>query len=469
MFVGVTTLMLALGATLRRDGRRQFAATMVAITLILALGYHTPLFKVLYHWLPGYNTFRAPAKFADYTALFLAVLAGVGLDQLRERARSTSRQLAAFVAIAALVLVASLVVRSGADDPDSLWAATLGEIQLSGESEARDVDYAQPAFVRLSALRAADQLLVAFAVAGTVAALAWLHRRTSYAAYALVALAAIEMFVFAHQYVATADAKPKLPKPWADTLAANAGDYRVLLPDARWANYGMRRGFDNLYGHHPNTITRRFLDFLAASQQVDPDAASFYIKITRFPDVLRMLRCRYVLIPDQARPVLEVRDPLPRALLVPNHVVATGREDALRRVLAPAFEPRSLVVLESEPSPPPQPGGERGTVEATVVSTDELHVSADVPAATILLVTDNYSRLWRAAPLSPGPQASYEVLPANWTLRAIPLAAGKHHIRLRYEPRALPPGFLTTGMTLLALAGAGLFVTLRPRFRSTPA
>jgi hypothetical protein len=69
----------------------------------------------------------------------------------------------------------------------------------------------------------------------------------------------------------------------------------------------------------------------------------------------------------------------------------------------------------------------------------------------------------------PGPQATYDVMPANWVLRAIPLQAGTHHIRLRYEPRAVLPGFIVSGVTLAALAGAGLFVRFRSRFRSTPA
>jgi hypothetical protein len=84
-------------------------------------------------------------------------------------------------------------------------------------------------------------------------------------------------------------------------------------------------------------------------------------------------------------------------------------------------------------------------------------------------VTDNYSRLWRATPLAPGPQEKYDVLPADWVLRAIPLAAGRHHIRLRYEPRGVLLGFTVTGVTLLALLGATLWSRSPRRFGSRSA
>jgi hypothetical protein len=57
-------------------------------------------------------------------------------------------------------------------------------------------------------------------------------------------------------------------------------------------------------------------------------------------------------------------------------------------------------------------------------------------------------------------------MPANWVLRAIPLQAGRHQIRLRYEPRGVAVGFAVTGATLVILAAAGIFTLARPRFGS---
>lgn len=458
LFAGVTGLLLAACALAQHDYRRRFAGTMVIVSIILALGYHTPLFKLLYHHLPGYNTFRGSAKFGVFVTLFLAMLAAIGLDQLSVRDRQlVRRRLTVLLIAAGLILVAALTVRSGGD----VWANTLQRINASGEAEINNVEFTDPAFISATGQRAGDQLLIAFGVAGVVAALVWLHGRTRRAGYLLVGLAVLELLVFARRYVATTDATPPLPPPWAKVLAANPGDYRVILGAERWANWGMGYGFKNLYGYDSSSISRRFAEFLAFSQNRDPDGGNQYVTFTRFPPYLNMLRTRFVLLADVKRPVIELPDPLPRAVLVPNYHVGANRDDIFARLAKPTFDPRALVLLESEPSIKPKPGGERGTVTVREISTDELHITADVPASTILLVTDNYSRLWRATPLAPGPQSTYDVLPANWILRAIPLAAGKHEIRLRYEPKGVFLGAMTTLATLSALAGAGLFFRFR--------
>lgn len=466
LFVSVTGGMLALSSLTHRDPRRRFAGTMVVVSIVLALGYHTPLFKLLYHYLPGYNTFRGSAKFGVFAGLFLSILAGIGLDQLSVRdPRVARRRLAVLICATVMILFAALLVRQG----DGLWAQTLGRIDASGESERRDVDLTNLNFIQVSGHRAADQLLLAFGAAGVATAFVWLHGRTRRAAYLLVALATVELLVFSRRYVATTDAMPQLPDPWQKTLAAHPGDYRVILPAERWANWGMAYGFDNLYGYDSSSISARFAQFLAFSQGRDPDSGNQYVTFTRYPRYFNMLRTRFALLPNVQQPVIELPDPLPRALLVSNYRVADGRDEILARLADASFDARQLVLLEGEPSIKPQLGGDRGTVTVEVISPDELHIDADVPVPTILLVTDNYSRFWRASPRGLGPQSSYDVLPANWILRAIPLAAGKHQIRLRYEPAGVALGFITTGLTLAALAGVGSFPRIRTRFGSRQA
>ena len=463
LFASVTGLMLACAALAQRDPRRRCAATMVIVALILALGYHSPLFKLLYYYVPGYNTFRGAAKFSAFAALFLAILAAVGLDQLQTRDVSVARRrLIILTCAAGLILIASLVVRTGAGP----WGELLQRIHASGESENRLVDLTDPAFAQLSGQHAGDQLLLAFGAAASLTALVWLHGRTRHAAYLIGGLAVLELLVFARRYVATTDAMPPLPAPWQTLLAKNPGDYRVILPAERWANWGMVYGFQNLYGYDSSSLSSRFAEFLAFSQGRDPATGNQYVNFTKFPRYFNLLRTHFVLVPDQAKPYVELSDPLPRALLVPEYEVERDRDAMLARIADPNFDPRKVLLLESEPAIKPQAGGERGSVKVSDVSTDELRIEVDASAPTVLLVTDNYSRFWRATPLAPGPQATYDVLPANRILRAIPLAAGKHAIRLRYEPRGVAVGFAVTGATLVALAAGGVFTLLRPRFGS---
>ena len=83
LFIGVSGLALAVyGAVCGKRELRRALVPLLAIMLVLALGANTPLFKLLYHWVPGFDRFRANAKFIIEASLFMAMLAGAGLDRL---------------------------------------------------------------------------------------------------------------------------------------------------------------------------------------------------------------------------------------------------------------------------------------------------------------------------------------------------------------------------------------------------
>ena len=140
---------------------------------------------------------------------------------------------------------------------------------------------------------------------------------------------------------------------------------------------------------------------------------------------------------------------LPRALLVARWKVLAAPEEVLRELRNPAFDPERLVLLEGDPGLVRPESEVRGSVSVHDVSTEVIEIRADVPEPAILVITDNYSASWRAVALPDSSAQAYEVVPANYTLRAIPLRAGRHHLRLEYRPVAFTVG---TWVTLLSLA-----------------
>ncbi|MGA3182888.1 MAG: hypothetical protein ABSF38_21415, partial [Verrucomicrobiota bacterium] len=98
------------------------------------------------------------------------------------------------------------------------------------------------------------------------------------------------------------------------------------------------------------------------------------------------------------------------------------------------FDMRDTVILESRPDPAPQPATEKGAVHLLASSTDSLEIEADVAAPCLLLITDAYSGGWRALARPGSAQARYQILPANYCLRAISLQAGRHLLRVEYSP-----------------------------------
>jgi uncharacterized membrane protein YfhO len=127
------------------------------------------------------------------------------------------------------------------------------------------------------------------------------------------------------------------------------------------------------------------------------------------------------------------------------------------------FDPEREVILESSPSPPPVATGQRGSARIVESSTDEFTIEADVPAPSILVVTDGFDPGWRAEALAGSSQGSYQVLPANYILRAVPLGSGRHHLRLVYRAAGLGIGAWISCLTLFAFLALAAWCWVRER------
>jgi uncharacterized membrane protein YfhO len=104
-------------------------------------------------------------------------------------------------------------------------------------------------------------------------------------------------------------------------------------------------------------------------------------------------------------------------------------------------------------------------VEEQDSSTDHLNFVVDTDRNALLLITDNYSTGWRivARETPPPAQKRYEILPANHTLMAVPLTAGRHHLRLEYSPLAFRIGMWISVVSLAAYLLAAAWLALRRR------
>src|SRR5262249_21764153 len=127
------------------------------------------------------------------------------------------------------------------------------------------------------------------------------------------------------------------------------------------------------------------------------------------------------------------------------------------------FDPARTVVLETSPAtwPESKPEGEPDTVRVVANSTDSITIDGDLRRPAILVVTDGYSKDWHARPLAGSSQTSYDVLPANYVLMAVPLSAGHHTFQLVYDPASYEAGKWISLASVAAIAG--LLVSARRR------
>jgi hypothetical protein len=436
-------------ATATMAGKRALLA-VVAIAILLAFGDSTPLFRLLFDWVPLFDRFRGVGKFMFMAVLVLVLFAGYGLDRiLRERAVSMRALSIAGVMATALFIAAAMI---GKLDWDWVTTAVLATGQTY--ADVRTLPASQ-AFASLGLLIAGLTL-----VAAVVLAL-W-ARRERRAVFLLGALAVAEVFAFARTQRTTFDSAPVVIPELREFLATHPGEYRIL--DLWNPNTAMSmRAFD-AWGYDPG-VTRRYAEFIQWSEGADPDTATNYVTFRRFHPLLSMLRVKYVVVVENSVMTIHLRavPPLRRLELLGSYQLHRQRDEILRAMGEASFDPRKEVILEHAPDPVPVATPSQGHASIIREGTDFVEVAADVAAPSILLVTDVWAPGWHALPLQGSSQNRYELVPANYTLRAVALERGKHRLRLEYAPSALYVGAVVSVLAWAAWLAAARVLWLRER------
>lgn len=463
LFLGVSGLFLILVATAdplsRRTTRSDLGA--VALLLVLALGSHTPLFRLLYEFGPGLGRFRGWSKFSFPAALFLVLAIGRGADALLRLRRPPL-----FLALAACVLGCAFVAGGWAlgSNPERI-APFLANVRDSGESYLPPATFTAPATIQAAGAQAGQSLATAGALAILSGAALATTRFRPRAGLALLALLPIETIAFAvtqSGYFHAADAvHPEI----TEYLAAHPGDYRIQ--DLIVPNNGFLIGTADIWGDDP-ALLRRYAEFMTFTQGGDPDHATQQLIFSKSSPIYSLLRLRYIFYADSQAQLRahEIPGALDRIQLVSRYRVVPDRRALLSALGEPGFDPRRTVLLEREPRPQPQPSAVPGRVRVIEQSADRLTVEADLPNPALLLVTDPYSLDWHARSLPGSSQADYQVMAADYVVRATPLAAGHHLIQFYYEPSGLAAGLWISGLAWAVWAA--LWCRVRRTVVATP-
>jgi hypothetical protein len=435
LFLTVTGFALAVYAAIYVERKIKWVPLVVIFAaLLLALGVHTPLFAILYQHVPGFDRFRSISKFIFPASLFLLLLAATGLDRLFKQNRIDPKFIIGLFAAAAVLGIAGWWTTK-----TNSWQWVMNKMESTHESYLVPQLYDSVEFVSRAQHRAAISVFFAAGTCVVIGTLLAFRKRDSRIIYGLVALGIAEAFCFAHAARPTFDSRIIVNAEEKSFLDAHPGDYRIIIP--RNPNSAMSLRVPDIWGYDPNVV-RRYAEFITWTQGGDPDNATLYVRFTRFDPLHAMLRLRYVL--GEHGNELETAEapipPMPHLQLVANYRVLQGRDAIFDALRSDTFDPTREVILESEPEPRPSPGESPGTATLVESSTDTLTIEADLAQPSILLITDVYTPEWRAISLPGSVQSKYQLLPANYVLRAVPLAAGHHRLRVEYAPRGFAIG-----------------------------
>lgn len=452
IFLGVTTLTLAaLGVRFGPGDARRVDLPLALLALLLAFGANSPVYDLFYRLVPGFDSFRAPSKYAYHASLFAALLAARGLDGLRRDARGAVAGAATAAGLALALVVGGAWLRA-----DALAAP-------GGGVFGRVVETLEPwlyseSFAREAAVFAEHALRERALFCGLLALALALRPRWPRAVWAVALLGGLELLAFAGAHRGGMRLRD-LERPELDAFyRAHPGDHRFFSyakRDRAQDDYGMDARVPNLWGYDPVQLARfsRFLEF-AREERVDFATPPIANQPDELHPIFRVLRVRH------ARPRWgpdELPDALPHLLLLREFRVLP-EDDVLPALIAPGFDPARTALLESPPEPAPAPDGRPGRVALVEEGSDHLLVDVSLVDPAILLIGDTFARGWRAVELG-GEGRVFPVQPGDYVARAVALPAGERRLRIEYAPRSFRIGRWVSAASLavfLAVAAAHL-------------
>ncbi len=500
-YVGGIVLTLAVLAVLRRRDRVVITLAVSAVLMTLfSLGEHFPaLNRFMFDHFPLFDAFRVPETWLSVVALILAVLAGIGAFLLVRREDTPAqeaekrRQTLLLVGIAAGLALTLYVGKDALFDfrrPGELEqlaarVARANEVQPDDPRVIRAVeDYLAEARARRADLFAGDALrtfLFLLLAGGLVLAY---HREKvpGWVVQAgLAVLVVVDLGGVGRRYlnkdvlrpeVDVVQANPVLPfdRFILEQVAASGGPghFRVLslLADPS-TNARPAYHYQTLSGYHGAKL-RLYQDFLDHLLFLDDGRLN--------PVGIAMMNTRYLLAPGPLEgypevyregrvAVLENPGAMPRAFFVGATEVVPDREATLARLRDPGFDLARVALLPEPIAFETTPIDSASTATATLIrhTPREVVLEVETDAPRLLVVSEVYypAGWWAEVDGTPVP-----IYRADHLLRAVPVPAGRHTVRMRFDPKSHALGVWTAGAaTVLVYGGILLLLGLAWRRR----
>lgn len=501
-YIGILPLIFALLAiTFRKDKYTFFFTGLAILSIILALGKYTPLFKFLYSYVPGFNLFRGNSKFIIQTTFSLATLCGFGIQSLLSQFSKKRRELLKFTQI---LLIVAVILTLGLGlfllrewNHPSLWEEILRASTSLGREFTSPPDFPNPQFVALSFSLAAKSILkfLGFLVVGTLFLFLYTRRRfkiattkankqrslhptlphpssplLTHASKILIFLLVIsDLWLFGLKYLVTSPEEAiHWPEEVVNFLHKDQEPYRILTAGKLFPNQGMLYRIANISGDAANTI-RWYSEFINFSQEFPLEYPQLSIRFRRFSSPLNLLNLKYILLPAYSKiespqftlvfhnprvNIYQNKDFLPRAYIVHRTKIISNRDDIFKELVSPTFNPRNSVILDDAFSPLPEAilSTEKEILpRITEYLPNRVVIEATLLQKGYLILVDTYYPGWKA--YVDGKER--KIYKANYTLRAVYLKPGKHKVEFIYKPQSFRVGL---GISLLTLGALLIWV-----------
>jgi hypothetical protein len=410
-----------------------------AVLLIFCLSWYTPLFKLMFDYVPGIQMFRRPSDASYQLGAMVAIVTGYVLHRFLTdlpQAR-LPREVPWGVAVLAALFATAVAI--------AVWRGYLKE--------------------------AIEPMIVAVVALSIAAATLYALRRRSWGsvAYALPLVAIVSVIDLAYHNgmnPSTAEdpevlafLKPTTTNETIRFLKANVrtgqGSVwrdRVEMTGlgVEWPNVSLVHGLDHTLGYNPLRLEEAIEaagmhENVAETRQREftPLFASY-----RSP-MANMLGLRYIAVHDpiekvdkKLRPgtfplvartreayIYENPDVLPRVMFVPGW----RRANFLGMIKSgewPEFDPKQTVLLEKKPPFEDDGSPAGGSVSLAKYENTVVEITVDATSAGTVVLNDVWHPWWTATVDG----APVDIVRANVLFRAVFVPAGRHTVRFEFKP-----------------------------------
>ncbi len=435
-----------------------FFAVLMPISLLLAMGWNTPIYVWVFNTVPGFSFFQAPARLLVWYTIAMTVLAGIGVHHFEVTAKNRPhwrRLLAACIALTATGFLGVFV---------------LGGRSLTFLSAAQYTGILLVLAISLLLMRPEKQNSI-------------LSKEKMWQG-GVVLFISVDLLLAAWPLVPTLpDTIYRQPVTSAAFLKTQGGDRRFLVDDGFAYNTIFNQYFRfKTYGPIEvdyilalrETLVPNFGVYaqLPAANNNDPLQVGRWKKLINLLDqadikqqarLLSLMHVDYFINTsgedNEAWPVMyespdfsikRVPDVLPRAYFVSQVYIATDETEVMARLTSPDFDPRQEVVIIGDKGLASVEGTINNrflAVQVNEVGPKQLQLKVNAPHAGFVVLTDTFYPGWQATVDNQHAQ----ILAANLAFRAVRVEAGQHRLKFSYQPLSFQFGLGISLMTVLVL------------------
>jgi uncharacterized membrane protein YfhO len=454
-YIGVLTLFLVV-IGISFSGRNKniiFFSLLLAVSIVLALGEYTAFYWILYKLIPGFDAFRAPARFIMLFGFAVAVLAGYGFDYLREK---LTREQVSKILIILVTILATLIalITIMAIFPIAKYQAVLISLII------------------LAILIISSVCIIYLRVKNRLSG--------KYFNVTVISFIILDLWFFHMPFI---DVKPvtdiyQTPS-YVSYLQEHSQGYRVYDPEnIITLNHSMTYGISEINGYDA-TALNPYSEFMGnnvgvigSSYEKEPTASAI---ANLGENKLSLLNVKYVLsskplensnftlaYSDSGVYIYEYMNALPQAFIVHNAEVISSGNDALARIKDTTFDVRKEIILLENPTNISLLNASGvDEVLLTEQSAQEILINVSNTTPGFLVLSTSWYPCWKVY-VDGKPSELYKT---DYVLMSVFLDSGNHNVNFVYEDQTFRIGILVSCVTGLTLAV--VFITYGLKIRKT--